>query len=348
MGPIVRRILMLASLLCVAVPPARGAEEASTLRVRVISGFAGTRQFDRIEQPFWTRRLQALTGGRMAATVQSFAQAGVAPEQMLNIMRSGVVLFGAVEANAVALDEPELGAADLPLLAEDAASLRRMVDLWLPRFHAILREQYAARLLAVFIRPPQVVFCNKAFAGLRSLTGMRVRAASVNQSDLLLALGAQPMVMGFDRIIPAFRDEAVDCAITGGLPGNAIGLHRVTTHVSTLPLGWAMSFLTAYEPAWEALPADLREAVRGGIAGLEAEIWAAAVEERDQGEACNTGQASCRLGERGHLVAVREDVGAIRPFFSSTVLPGWARRCGAACGERWNAVAGPATGVFVR
>jgi TRAP-type C4-dicarboxylate transport system substrate-binding protein len=348
MGPIVRRILVLAALAWLATVSVPGAEEAWPLRVRVIGGFAGTSQFERIEQPFWVRRLPALTGGRMVATLQPFAQAGVAPEQMLNVMHSGVVLFGTVEANAVALDEPELAAADLPLLAEDTASLRRIVDLWLPRLGAILKEQYSAKLLAVFIRPPQVAFCNKAFTGLQDLAGMRVRVASVNQADLLLAVGAQPVVMAFDRIMGAFRDGLVDCAITGGLPGNAIGLHRVTTHVSTLPLGWAMSFLTAHEPRWEALPAVLREAVQGGLAGLEAEMWAAAEEERDQGEACNTGEASCRLGERGRLVAVRESPAAVWPLFGSAVLPGWARRCGIGCVESWNAVAGPATGIFAQ
>jgi TRAP-type C4-dicarboxylate transport system substrate-binding protein len=321
---------------------------AEPLQVRVIGGFAGTSQFDRIEQPFWTRRLPDLTGGRMVASIQPFAQAGVSPDQMLNVMRSGVVLFGTVEANAVALDEPELAVADLPLLAEDTTALRRVVGLWLPRVRAILDEQYSAELLAVFIRPPQVVFCNKPFAGLRGLAGLRVRTASANQADLLLALGAQPVVMDFGRIVGAVREGLVDCAITGGLPGNAIGLHRVTTHVSTLPLGWAMSFLTAYRPRWQALPEGLREAVRKGIAGLEAEMWTAAEEERDQGEACNTGDPRCRLGERGRLVAVREDPALVRPLLGSAVLPGWARRCGSHCAESWNAVAGPATGVFLR
>ncbi len=347
MGLVFRRMLGLAAMLWLAAAPARAADPPP-LQVRVIGGFSGTSQFDRIEQPFWTRRLPALTGGRMVVTQQSFAQAGVVPEAMLNVMRSGVVLFGTVEANAIALDEPELAVADLPLLAEDTAALKRMVDLWLPRIRMILAEQYSAELLAVFIRPPQVAFCNKPFAGLRDVAGLRVRVASVNQADLLLALGAQPVVMAFNQILAGMREGLVDCAITGGLPGNAIGLHRVTTHVSTLPLGWAMSFLTAHRPSWQALPAELRETVQRGIAGLEAEMWTAAEEERDQGEACNAGQARCQRGERGRLVVVRENPALMRPLFGSAVLPGRARRCGIHCVESWNSVAGPATGVFVR
>ncbi|WP_043360694.1 TRAP transporter substrate-binding protein DctP [Belnapia sp. F-4-1] len=345
MSPVFRRILALALVFWLGIAPGFATEQASPLRVRVIGGFAGTSQFDRIEQPFWTRRLPALTGGRMVATLQASTQAGVSLDQMLNVMRSGAVLFGTVEANAVAFDEPELAVADLPLLAEDTAALRRMVEIWRPRFQAILAEHYATELLAVFIRPPQVVFCNKPFAGLRGLAGLRVRVASVNQADLVLAVGAQPVVMAFDRIVGAVREGLVDCAITGGLPGHAIGLHRVTTHVSTLPLGWAMSFLTAHRPGWQALPAGLREAVREGIAGLEATMWSAAEEDREQGEACNTGQAPCRHGERARLVPVREDPAGIRPLFGTAVLPGWARRCGSTCAESWNAVAGPATGV---
>lgn len=341
------RQLLLALALSLGLPDEAAAEQ---IRLRVIGGFAGTRQFDQIMVPFWTQTLPALTGGQIAATLQPFAQAGVEPEQMLNVMRSGVVLFGTVEANAVAMAEPELAVADLPLLALDTAGLRQMMEPWLPRFRALLEEQYGAELLATFIRPPQVVFCSRAFASLLDLKGRRVRVASANQSDLLLALGAEPVVLDFGRVAGAMRERAVDCAVTGIMPGNAIGLHRLSTHMSVLPLGWAMSFLIAHRAGWEALPEALRTRLREGIAGLEAQIWRAAEEDWEQGEACNFGEAQCLTKERGQLVPVRESAAsraAIQALFGSAVVPGWARRCGITCAERWNAVAGPVTGVFI-
>ncbi|SDB71884.1 TRAP-type C4-dicarboxylate transport system, substrate-binding protein [Belnapia rosea] len=346
----VRLLVILLALLCGPAGDA-GAEQTATIRVRVIGGFARTRQFDQIEVPFWTQRVPSLTGGQMLATIQPFAQAGVEPGQMLSVMRSGVVMFGTLEANAVALAEPELAAADLPLLSSDLGELRRFIRVWEPRVREILSEQYGAELLATLVRPPQLLFCRQAFTGLRDLKGRRIRVASVNQSDLLLALGAQPVVLEFRRVQAVLQDGTVDCAVTGGLPGHAIGLHRIATHLSTLPLGWAMSFLTAHQRSWQALPAAMRDSLQEGFAALQADIWQAAEEDRDQGEACNFGEPRCRVADRGRLVPVREDpasLAAIRALFSSAVLPGWAQRCGLSCAENWNAVVGPSLGTFAR
>ncbi|RYI33781.1 MAG: ABC transporter substrate-binding protein [Acetobacteraceae bacterium] len=324
---------------------------AEPIRVRVISGFAGVRQYEQHEVPFWTERVPALTGGRLLPSIISFSRAGLEPEHMLAVMRSGVVLFGSLEANAVALTEPELAATDLPLLADDLVSLRRALTIWQPRIDAILAERYGIEVLATFVRPPQVMFCNRPFVSLMDLAGRRVRVASVNQSDLIVALGAQPLVVAFDRLLAAFREERLDCAVTGALPGQGLGLHRLTTHISPVPLGWAMSFLTTHKAGWTALPPAVQAVLRRGLADFETEMWRVAEEERTLGLACALGQPPCPVAERGTLALVPETAAsraAVRQLFVSAVLPGWARRCGIACAESWNAIAGPVLGLFAR
>lgn len=353
MGALGQMLRLLAGWLVLAGLPSAAAlaQPADALRVRVISGFAGVRQFERHEVPFWTGRVPAITGGRLLPTVLTFDRAGIDPQHMLSVMRNGVVTFGVIEANAVAMVEPELAAADLPLVAEDLVGLRQAVTAWQPVVTGILNDRYGADMLATFVRPPQVMFCNRAFASLLDLAGRRVRVASVNQSDLVMALGARPLVVPFDRLIEAFHEGRLDCAITGALPGNGIGLHRVTSHISALPLGWAMSFLAAHQGSWAALPGEVQAAMRLGLHELELEMWRAAEEEQALGMACNLGRPPCPPAERGAMVLVPESVasrGAVRALLTAAVLPGWARRCGIACAERWNSTVGPVLGAFAR
>ncbi|MBL6458333.1 TRAP transporter substrate-binding protein DctP [Belnapia sp. T6] len=341
-----RRLAALALGLALALPAAA----ENPLHLRVISGFFGPRQFRTLEQPFWLQEVPALTGGRAAAALQIGSSLGLASEQMLTVMRNGVVSFGTLEVNALTLTEPEWGVADLPLLAEDEVGLRRAIELWRPWIAAQLRERHGIELLAVFIRPPQVMFCAQPFASLLDLAGRRIRIASVNQSDLILALGAVPVVLELERAVEGFEAGGLDCAVTGALPASVVGLTRVTSHASTLPLGWSMAFLTAHGGRWAALPEAVRGPLREGTRRLEESMWRAAEAQRDEGEACLSSQPGCpaepsRMQRVGESAASRA---AIRALFASAVLPGWVRRCGTTCAESWNAVAGPVLGVFAR
>jgi hypothetical protein len=94
----------------------------------------------------------------------------------------------------------------------------------------------------VFIRPPQLMFCNPPFASLLDLAGRRVRLASIDQSDLILALGAVPVVLELERGVEGFEAGGLDCAVTGALPASLVGLTHVTSHASTLPLSWSSIF----------------------------------------------------------------------------------------------------------
>ncbi|MBL6459570.1 TRAP transporter substrate-binding protein DctP [Belnapia sp. T6] len=335
--------LCLALALALAVPAA--AEEP--LNLRVVSGFMGRPQFDAVEQPFWLREVPALTGGRATVTLQTGSSLGITAEQMLTVIRNGVVSFGTLEVGSLTLSVPEFGVADLPLLAEDEAGQHRTAELWRPWLAAHLRERYGIELLAMFVRPPQLMFCNHPFASLLDLAGRRIRVASVNQSDLILALGAVPVVLELDRTVDGFRRAELDCAVVGALPASMVGLTRVTGHVSTVPIGWPMAFLTAHGDRWATLPEAVRAPLRDGIRRLEDRMRRAAKTLRDEGEACLSGRPGCpaessRMQRVGESAASRA---AIRALFTSAVLPGWVHRCGAACAESWNEVAAPVLGI---
>ena len=100
------------------------------------------------------------------------------------------------------------------------------------------------------------------------------------------------------------RNGNVDCAITGSMSGNAIGLHDITTHVYSGAINWGLSMFGANRAAWNALPADLRTTLQTALPKLEEAIWINADKQHHEGNACNTGQAGCTSGKAGRMVEV--------------------------------------------
>src|SRR3990167_6821228 len=60
---------------------------------RVVGGLAGISQYTRWEEPFWTRELPRISGGRFRADIVPFDRAGVQGEEMLGLGQLGVVPF---------------------------------------------------------------------------------------------------------------------------------------------------------------------------------------------------------------------------------------------------------------
>ena len=195
-------------------------------------------------------------------------------------MRLGVVPFGTALLALVSGDEPELNAVDLPGLNPDMAALRNTVKLYRPHVQQMLREKFGIELLAIYTYPAQVLFFwYEAFYRPGRRSGRWVRTSSVGQSEMMTALGAVPALVPFAEIVNATRTGVVDCAITGTLSGNEVGLSNVTSYIYPMAISWGLSFFGANIAAWEALPPDLRALLREGISGLEGRIWDASDRE---------------------------------------------------------------------
>lgn len=355
MGRLTVRSLMAAAF-CALVLTVSAEASAQTapeqpIRLKVVGGLADVSQYVRYEEPFWRRRLTEVSRNRLQAEIAPFDRSGIRAQEMLSLMRLGVVPFGTALLAVVSADEPEFNAVDLPIVNPDMATLRRTVASYRPHIEAVLAERYDVELLAIYTYPAQVVFCRNAFSGLSDLAGRRIRTSSVGQSEMFAALGATPVVIPFGETLSAIRSGVVECAVTGTLSANAIGLHEVTTHMHSMAITWGLSVFGANRAAWNALPDWARSLLRDELATLERQIWEAAEVETGDGTACNSGQPSCVSGRRGAMTVVpvsSADRERRLRLLTETVLPGWVRRCGEPCVEAWNGRLAPSLGVSAR
>jgi len=323
--------------------------QAPLTKLRIVGGLATINQYTRNEEPFWSQELARLSGGKYSADIVPFDRAGVAGSDMLRMIQLGVVPFGTTLLSLQSAKNPEFNAPDLAGLNPDMASLKKSLAAFRPYLEKTMRDRHGVEALAIYVYPAQVVFCKKPLTSLADLSGRRVRVSSASQSDFLGALGAIPVLTGFADIMGSLSSGNTECAITGSMSGNTLGLHEVTTHVHDLPISWGLAIFGANVGVWADLPPDLRALLRRELPKLEAAIWAESERETLEGLACNKGMAACSKGRKGKMVEVpvsAQDERRRQELFKSVVLTNWLQRCGSRCNEVWNQTIGPARGIM--
>ncbi len=350
--PLLTRIAYALALLCAAMASCLLPVHAQTppqQKLRIVGGLAGLNQYTRREEPFWTQELAQLSGGKFGADIVPFDRAGVPGGDMLRMIQLGVIPFGTVLTSSLSAQYPEYTAPDLAGLNPDMASLKKNVAAYRPYLEKSLRDQHGIEVLALYVYPAQVVFCKRALASLADLAGRRVRVASATQSDFVSALGGVPVLLGLAQIMPNMASGNTECAITGTMTGNTIGLHEVTAYVHAMPVTWGLAIFAANSTAWNGLAPDLKALLSRELPKLETTIWAESERETAMGMHCNKGDPGCTGGRKGKLTEVAlsaQDERRRQEIFTTQILPRWLQRCNAKCADIWNQTIGPARGVM--
>jgi TRAP-type C4-dicarboxylate transport system substrate-binding protein len=139
------------TLSCLWFATARASDDP--IQLKVVGGLAGVSQYQNFERPFWTQQIPQLTNGRVQAEIHPFDRSGLPGQEMLQLMRLGVVSFGTALLAQVSGDEPELNAVDLPILNPDIASLRKTVTLYREHLRQLLQQRYGIELLGRGSKP---------------------------------------------------------------------------------------------------------------------------------------------------------------------------------------------------
>ncbi len=341
-------ILLMYIAVLFGLPMQAGAQAAPVERLRIVGGLAAINQYTRHEEQFWTKELARLSGGRYTASIVPFDRAGVPGQEMLNLMKLGVVPFGTALLSQVSTQYPELGTPDMAGLSPDMATLRRVVAAFRPYLEKTLRERHGVELLAIYVYPAQVLFCQKPMTRLTDIAGRRVRVSGSTQGDFIRALNGTPVFTEFSELMSNMKSGNTECAVTGTMSGNTLGLHTVTHYIYSMPLSWGLAAFAANRDTWNALPADLRRLLHDELPRLESAVWAESERETGEGVACNTGADSCGRGSKGTMIEVQpsaEDQRRRQEILTTRVLTGWVQRCGPICADVWNQTVGPVVGT---
>ena len=338
------RILLLVLL---SMPAARAAELTPT-HLTVMGSLGGTAQYRDIEEPFWAHRLFADSGGQVTADVTPFDRTGLKGAEALQMARLGVINFLTVPLSLISTEDPEANAPDLPGLNPSLAVMRSNLAAYRQVLIDLYRDRYELEALAMLSYPAQVVFCKKRFERLSDLAGRKIRVASGTQASLMAALGARAIVLPLADVERALTNGLIDCAITGTLTGNALGLGVSTHYVHALAINWGIQIVLANRAAWRSLAPEVRDFLAVELAALERLAWEQTERATAQGFACDTGQVDCVDGTKNDMVLVAADPSdrvVLDRILRTVILPKWATRCGEDCATDWNRTVGVRMGL---
>ena len=211
----------------------------------------------------WAERIEEQSNGRIAVEVFSSMQLGGAPSQLFDQARDGVVDIAWTVLSYTPGRFPKTEVFELPFVsASSEASSRafmRFVD------ENAMDEFKDVHLITAHVHGPGLLHANRPIARAEDLMGMKIRGGSRVVSEMLAALGAEPIGMPIPGVPEALSKGVIDGTT---LPWEIVpSLHLeelVHNHTEfegnkalfTLPFAMVMN-----KDRYESLPDDLKAVI---------------------------------------------------------------------------------------
>jgi|ERR1043165_4102962 TRAP-type C4-dicarboxylate transport system substrate-binding protein len=249
-----------------------GAHGANAQEVTLkFSHFLGPKSFFQVDvvEP-WARELEAKTSGKVKVeTFDGTSPAGGVSDQASNVKAGKVdIALGLRGAEG----DKFLGSSiiELPFLVPSAA--KGSQALWALYKDGTLADEWKDyKVLALFVHNPGLIHtAAKKILEPADLKGVRFRSPNNTVSAALKHLGAEPVLLQVNDVMPAVKDGKIDGIVTNWgnpLPGfNDFMKFHLETQFYT-----SAFFIVMNKAKYESLPAD----VRAAIDAISGDAWVA-------------------------------------------------------------------------
>jgi TRAP-type C4-dicarboxylate transport system substrate-binding protein len=259
------------------------------------------------------------SGGRLAIQLHTNASLLRMPEIRRGV-QTGQAQLGEILLSAYANEDPFFALDGIPQLVTNFDQAKRLMDLSRPFIEARMTRTQLT-LLYMVPWPPSGLYSQAPLDTIEALRGTRMRTFSPLTNRFATLAGATPTLVQVPEIPQAFATGVVNTMVTSaatGVDSQAWDFVRVFT-----PIGFTFTKNAVFmnTRAFEALPADVREAVRTAAQRAEQRGW-----EMSRAEMTNQQNT---LAQRG--MQVREP--------TPTLMEGL-NRIGTQMVEEWLATAG--------
>ena len=347
------RIFSMALILAVtlmAITLTTGMAGAAGNQLRVVGSWSSLTAFNNFEKPFWTETVPQELG--MEVSMTSLSQVNLKGPAVMRQMKMGVFDVVHTVADYVVEDSPALAGLDLPAMAPDIPTARKVVNAYRPVMEKYLAQDFDVKLLSITPYPAQVLFLRDSISSLADLKGKKIRASGWTTSEFVTALGATGVTMNFSEVPQSLQRGVVDGAITGSLSGYSAGWGDVAKYIYPLPMGgWDYIIGTISMKTWEGLSKEQQTKLETLIhEKLELPAWDVTERETVEGVACLTG-GDCPHGESaklGLIPVTAEAQEASYELLRNNVLPAWSGKVKPEVIQEWNSSIGKQVGLVAK
>ncbi len=260
------------------------------------------------------------TNGELKIVVHSGASLIKHPE-IHRAVRTGQVPIGEMFMGLLGNDNPIFKADNIPFLASDFTSAKRLWDATRPSIEKAL-EKDGLKLLYAVPWPPQGFYTKKPISSAADLAGLKMRAYSPTTSRLAVLLKATPTTVQTPEIPQAFSTGIIDAMVTSPSTGVSSQSWDYITDYTDTQAWIPKNMVIVNMRAFKRLDSEIQESVMKAAASAEMCGW-----EMAQAE---TATKTATLAENGIKVVkpskqLKTDLMAI----GKTMGDEWAKEAGA-------------------
>ena len=338
------------SAFAVTAPPATA--EIQKHHFEIVGTWGFLENWKQFEKKFWTEQLSKASGGKLTANAKPYTELGLKGYEVMSGLKKGA--YDAVHAvtSYSAKASPALEGIDLAGVIQDYGVYRQAANAYRPIIAREVADKYNAKLINIYTFPSQQLWCNlkdKSIknVSLKDLAGKKIRTYSRTLGDFIEGLNASAVTIAFAEVVPALQKGVADCGITGTMPAYNAKWWQVVTHNIRVRVGYAATFTAMNMDTWKGLNADTQNLIMAEGKKMEDAVWKFESSLDQAGMDCNA-SGPCAKGEPGGMVPIMPtaaDQAMLKDIAKNVVLKRWAKRCGKACADEWNATIGKAIGV---
>ena len=229
------------------------------------------------------KNIEERTNGRLKIQFISWGETPYKGNEVLRLMRTGLVVFSEMVFGYVTGDAPYLGAPELPFLQprliSDPNKLFEANDrCWMdPKVKTITDKiMNDANCISIGLYYwPQNIFTREKVTKPADFKGLKIREYSAEGTDMLKALGASAMVVTAPEVYTALQRGLCDGVITMLQSVVSLKWSEVMKHAYMCNPKFAGSFPLVNKKAWDSLPADIQTVLREEVrdACKETKAW---------------------------------------------------------------------------
>ncbi len=285
---------LLLTVVAMALLAGPAAAQPITLRFSQFLGPAGFFQVDLVTP--WARELEARTGGRVAVEILDCGTPqGKVTEQATNL-RNGTVDIALGLRGAEGDRFPRSSLIELPFMITDAR--RGSMVLWDMFSRGAFGPEYAGyKVLALAVHNPGLIHtADRPVINPADVTGLRLRSPNATVSAALEQLGAKPVLLQVNDVMPALAGGRIEGIVTNW--GNPLpGFNDGVRYHADIRFYTSVFFILMNQDRYDSLPADIRQTID--------QMSGAVLSERF-GELWNRWDAPVRAGANapGHRIVV--------------------------------------------
>ncbi len=226
-----------------------------------LSHFLGPTSFFELDfaQP-WAKELEARTDGRVKVEIfNAGSQFGEVTKQATQVA-DGTIDIALGLRGAEGDRFPRSSIIELPFVVHNALEGSRA--LWGLYKDGVLGDEYSDyKVLALFVHNPGLIHtASKRVVAPDDLKSLRLRAPNKTVATALQALGATPVILQVNDVMPAVRDHIIDGIVTNW--GNPLpGFNDTMKHHTEVAFYTSAFFVVMNRQKFDGLPTDVRAAI---------------------------------------------------------------------------------------